>query len=43
VQHAGRRDALSNRQEQKLSCLIDSNPGSGVGWRVANPQYLPVV
>jgi hypothetical protein len=43
VQHAGLRNALANRQEQKLSGLIDSNPGSGVGRRVASLHNLPLV
>jgi hypothetical protein len=43
VQHTGLRDAPGNCQEQKLSLLVDSNRGAGVGRKVATPQNLPVV
>jgi hypothetical protein len=43
MQHTGLRDALGNCQEQKLSWLVDSNRGAGVGHRIASPQNLPVV
>jgi hypothetical protein len=43
VQHAGLRDTLGNCQEQKLSWLVDSNRGAGVGRKIVTPQNLPVV